>query len=384
MDLSEISKRKLTIAKELYLHGCSHSIKKSLVDATLSILDFDLCAETLIKAVLVDSNVELKRKGRGFKSFDELVADLKKSYPSIGYVPELESLHKLRNDVQHNSLIPSQSEVDRHLITTRVFFDEICSKVYDDEIRFDEISLALFIQSKVERDILVQMEKALQAGNYVDSVYYAKQAAIYHVRMLRSNMRVPRSLHSPFLLSNTEAIFGDLETFVKDTDERIEWLIDRVCLREYFDEVDDLLGLDRVKIPFFGIKRERASRDNAELTRTVVYDFITGTQSLVKKHDLAEIVIYDFFISEQTADTCTVKLSFTSPAEIAEATLVLTETGTKMPPIVALKITSPSGTYDLPIHDLRKDKSYNITVKVIDKTERRHEWTLPFKKHDFS
>lgn len=127
MQPSEISKLRLTIAKELYSHGSIHSLKRSPSDAILSILNFDYCVETLVKTVLLDTNIPLTRRRR-HKSFDELMEDLRDIYPDLGYTSEVLTLHKLRNDVQHHAVIPSQQEVGRHIITTRSFLTKYVLK----------------------------------------------------------------------------------------------------------------------------------------------------------------------------------------------------------------------------------------------------------------
>jgi hypothetical protein len=111
LNLSEPSGRRFTIAKELYLHGYSHSMRRSVSDSVVSILNFDFCAETIIKTVLLDCGVRIERQKGGYKTYDELISDLRLKFPNLGYIDEVVSLHKLRNDVQHQSNIPSEQEV---------------------------------------------------------------------------------------------------------------------------------------------------------------------------------------------------------------------------------------------------------------------------------
>ena len=220
MQLSDLSKRRLTIAKEMYLHGHAHASKKSPSDAILSILNFDYCIETILKTVLLDA------KGSFPKYFEELIKELTGQYANIGYTSEALSLHKLRNDVQHHGQIPSQHEVERHAITVRSFFDEVCLKAYDGRITFADISLALFVSSEIERIILGEMEKAHNEGRFSDSVLYAKKAVAYHVELLRQAMNVPHAWHSFSLrLDLGRAGLGPVGEFAEDTDRKIDWIV---------------------------------------------------------------------------------------------------------------------------------------------------------------
>ena len=197
LSLSVTSGRRFAIAKELYINGVFHSMRKSVSDSILAILNFDFSTETIVKAVLVDCGVGITRKNGSYKFYGELIVDFKNKYPKIKYIDEIESLHKIRNDVQHNTNIPSAQDVSRHKITVKLFFDEICKNVYNNSISYDDISLALFIKSENEKKIIKEMEKAYQKGDFSNCVYYCKQAAMYHVMLLRLNMNVPNEFFIP-------------------------------------------------------------------------------------------------------------------------------------------------------------------------------------------
>ena len=367
MNLSDASKRRLTIAKELYSHGYVHSMKKSSADAILSILNFDYCAETIVKAVLLDANVPLRKRGKP-KSFDELIEDLRELFPNMGYTSEALSLHKLRNDVQHHSLIPSQQEVGRHAITARSFFDEVCLKAYDRSITFSDISLALFITSEVEKTVLAEMEKALQEGRQSDAVFYSKKVVAYHVKLLRSNMKVPYSWHSPLL---TYDLSDELGRFIRDTDERLDWIIDRMCLQEYHDEVYGFLGL-----PHRSIERESADQDAAEKARNITYDFLTSTQAMIRKPDLKTPFVFDLLILDKRENECSVQIGLSSAAKIVEAKLTLKEQNVEKS---VQNISTQIGLQIAQVKDLEKGKTYRLFVRVEnDKEGVDHSW-LTFK-----
>ena len=189
----------LSIAKELYIQGNYHAQKKSLSDSMLAILNFDFAAETVLKAVILNSGGSISRQKGGFKTFDEILQDFGTLFPTI-YTGEVNNLHKLRNDVQHHANIPSEQEVARHKGTIELFFADVYLKAYNNSITYDSISLALFIDSENEKIILDKMEEEFAKANYPLAVYYAKKAALYHLLLLRSNMDVPTVSHfrNPF------------------------------------------------------------------------------------------------------------------------------------------------------------------------------------------
>lgn len=384
MKLSDLSSRRLTIAKELYLHGYFHSMKKSLSDVILSILNFDFCAETIIKAVLVDSKVKLSRRKGGYKTFDELISHIQSLFPNLKYLDEIVSLHKLRNDVQHQSLIPSEQEVSRHQTTLRLFFDEVCKNVYDGAISFGEISLSLFITSEIEKFILKEMEKTFQNSRFVDSVYYAKQAIIYHVMLLRSNMGIPHTdpfFHSPFTFSRLHDL-QDVGRFLEDTSKCLNWIIDRFCLREYCDDIYHLLDLGTTSTIFrFGyrtLKRKQATQNDAEQAKNLAYEFITATQHLIKEPDLESPFIFDFMIMEGTSkDEHIIQVGVLSLPKITEAKLEIMDFPTKEEIEAGVKqqkrsldIPTEIGLHKILIKDLVKGKRYSITASVKNEKER--------------
>lgn len=399
LNLSNTSKRRLTIAKQLYSHGYGHSMKKSPSDAILSILNFDYCVEIIMKAVLLDANLSLRKRSGQPKYFDDIMKDLRALCPDLGYTSEVLSLHKLRNDVQHHSLIPSYEEVRRHLITVRSFFDEVCLKAYDGVISFADISLALFIGSEIERMVLAEMERALKERKYPDSLFYTKQAVAYHIRLLRENMLVPRGWHSSFLhhdlsfsrfrtlhvdrelveeFRRFDEKFEKLGRFVEETDEKLDWILDRLCLREHYDEVSRFLGHipSRYWIGLYEMERTPADRHDAERARSFAYDFMIRTQDLISKPDLEAPFIFDLLILDKRENECTIQIGLSSASRIIEAKLVLKEQNVEKH---AQDISTEIGLQTARLKDLEGGKIYNLFVSAKNEKEETAHQTLSFK-----
>jgi hypothetical protein len=367
-------------------------MRRSVSDLLLSILNFDFCAETIVKTVLVDRGVRIERQRGSFKTFEELISDLNSSFPTLKYVDEVVSLHKLRNDVQHQGNIPSEQEVSRHKTTIRLFFDEVCQKVYDSAISYDGISLALFIESESEKIILGEMEKSYQNGSYNDSIYYGKQAAIYHVMLLRSNMGVPHphSFRNPFNFSDFRDL-SEIGRVLEETVERLNWTVDRLCLREHYDEINQLLG-GHITSPYFDwyrgdIQRVQALPDEAEQIRNLVYEFITSTQDLIKEHDLKSPFVFDSMVKKaEPSENYVVQVGFVSTSAIASAQIKIRKTPSKdeIEKKIGVKeeildIPKDLGLHIVPIQDLEKGGQYNVHCNVTDEKGESDHVNLTFK-----
>jgi hypothetical protein len=392
MNLSGPSGRRLSIAKELYLHGYFHSMRRSVSDVMLSIINFDFCAETVVKTVLLDYGVSIERQKGGFKTFDELISDLRHAFPSLKYIDEVYSLHKLRNDVQHHSNIPSEQEVSRHKTTIRLFFDEVCQKAYDNTILYDDISLALFVESENEKIILREMEKSYLDGSYDDCIFYGKQAAIYHIMLLRSNLGVPypHSFRNPFTFSD----FRDLREVGRALEEivgRLNWAVDKLCLREHYDEINQLLG-GHITSPYFhwyrgDIQRGQLSLDEAEKTRNLVYEFITSTQDLIKEQDLKSPFVFDLMVKKgELGEDYVIQVGFSSHPAIASAQITIRKIPSKDEienkidvKDEILDIPKDSGLHVVPVRDLERERQYTIFCTVTNEKGERDDINLTFK-----
>jgi hypothetical protein len=356
----------------MYLHGHAHTMKKSPSDAILSILNFDYCMETILKTVLLDA------KGSFPKYFEELIKEITGQYASIGYTSEALSLHKLRNDVQHHGQIPSQHEVDRHSITVRSFFDEVCLKAYDGKITFADISLALFVSSEVERIILDEMEKAHNKGRFSDSVYFAKAAVAYHGELLRHAMKVPHTWHSIYLRSNLKGRgLDDIGQFVEDTDNKIDWIVDRLTLREYYDDITDFIGSEfRYGLSFKTLERKMANQDDSEKARSITYDFIIGTQDMIREPDLKYPEIFDLSILEKHDDEAVIQIGLATVRKLAEAKLTLTEGDVEKS---VQSISTQTGLQIVNLKGLTKGAEYRLSVDLRTENDERNTEDLHFE-----
>jgi hypothetical protein len=324
--------RMLSIAKESYIKGQVNAYKKTFSDSILAILNFDFAAETIIKATLRDYKKPLANRNGHPLRFEDLEASFTSLFPNINF-EEVRSLHFLRNQVQHECATPSETEILRHNNTIRVFFDQVCKHAYDGSISYNDISLALFLKSANEKIIMEKMEEVLEQQDYASSVLYAKQAALYHVYLLRSSIEMPNN-SSYYPLdpnSSNRKIGAPLRTLII----RQNWIIDKMYLKEHYEKIISLLGAN---ISFKSaydlnkrILRTQSSKEDAEKYRTQIYDFIISTQDQIQKDnpDISRPYIFDFLIEKTSnQDNYRLRVGFASIQAITASKVSITE---KMP-----------------------------------------------------
>lgn len=291
---------RFAIAKEMYIHGAEEARKHSSVSRILAVLNFDYVAETLIKAVLLDKNVKLEKNAGDYKTFPNLINDLRMYYNNASVINEIIALHKARNDIQHNASIPSDQDINRHRLNIRLFFDDICKNIYQSKVTFDSISLAYLVDSKNEIIILTEMETALQKENFADSIMYAKESVQYHKRLMNTNLNAPsiwRQHNYRYILSglgsqsriglhSLPSLDSQAEQYFDELNNAIKWLLDRNIFPQHYEEVEQLLT------PFGS--HLTPDKENAEQARIIAYNIITGTQWRLKRFKDTKVpVIFD-------------------------------------------------------------------------------------------
>ena len=316
------SGRTLSIAKELFIQGMYHCQRKSTADFVLAILNFDFAAETLLKTVIIDNGGAISN-GREYRNFYQLTLEFNRLFPTIN-LQEVKNLHELRNNVQHNSSIPSQQDVIRHKDTIQKIFDDICAS---SKLNYQAISLALFVNSKNERYILERMEEAYASKKYVDAVYYGKRAAEYHLLLLRSYFKIPRMRYQSPNFKN-ERNLEQLANGIDEVIEIINFVVDKLRIGDQYESLNQLFN---GKIPSLSsyrnygsdVRRDpKSSQTDADNCRNVVYEFITSTQEAIGILDLTSPYIFDITVSKNQAhNDYDIQVGYVCIAPIKEATI---------------------------------------------------------------
>ena len=341
MALHETSLRRLALAKEIYMQSGIHVLKNASVDNISAILSLDQCVEMLVQSSLADKN----KKYKGFRP--ELIKQFETIFSSTNLVAEITALHELRNNVQHSAIIPSHDEVVRFYNSVKIFFSEVCEKIYENEITFDSISLSFLIIGHPTNFIIKEMERAYGEGRYVDAKYYAQKAVMTHIELIEANMGIvgfyerkrflatsfpPTTTSSSvypeedFLEDIVEAI-NDQDSFNSDTEHYLDELHDylknlessfsamshRITLETFLDDAQKLFGLSfhrfRTKHEYgvppspnlsgFSIIRstEKISKDQVDQARSLAYKIILGTQyKITTRKILRQFYVYDSYL----------------------------------------------------------------------------------------
>lgn len=169
-----ITHKKLVLVKQLYQQAVVQSASQhSIVSRIMSVIEFDLAIETVLKAVV--GSLEPSKVPSG--DFQGLVKQAEGLLSKEGYKPvpdkaNIQRVHSIRNDAQHKAKYPNESDVSDCRTYARDFLQEIIADVWG--LSFEEIKLADFVQYEKVKEFLVNAEMALGQGDYQQAV---KQAA---------------------------------------------------------------------------------------------------------------------------------------------------------------------------------------------------------------
>jgi len=160
----EILKRKLALAKSIFLHAQILSRVKDIRSRIMAILELDFVAEILLKCLAAKYNIDYRRK-----RFPEILKELKKKISKLPFTEELEVLHQKRNLVQHDASIPSIEDVLRFKNCLESFAVEIVREEF--KIEWKEITLSFLISNPELRKLVANAEILFYKGKYKECIY---------------------------------------------------------------------------------------------------------------------------------------------------------------------------------------------------------------------
>jgi len=252
--------RRLVLVKQMYFHAYSHSLDRTEPGRMFAIQAMDYCIETLLKTVVSKygspsdyhgaesayyypiASLRSQRytpKMDFYRLWDEVVGIYRDPKNKIAEdAPplhrEIDIIHSLRNDVQHNGVIPSYEEAQKSINYTESFVRSVVKSAFGKE--FDELMLADLIENTEIRDLMKEAEKALEENRFKDSVI-ASAKAFTKASMAEIRRRPYRSRLSPFIRSKVEDIgrrlelrdaFRELGSAFDDIREQIEYIEDQL------------------------------------------------------------------------------------------------------------------------------------------------------------
>lgn len=371
------SVHRLAVAKETYLQGVSRSACNTSADFIAAIVSFDFSAETLIKTVLLDNKVDL-RKVEG-RAFSQIVQGLEPFYQNATLLAEIEAMHKLCDEIQHSAAVPSSDDIARYVHSMKLFFIDICKQVYSDTVTFDSISLALLLDSKIEKIITEQMEISYADRNFVDCDYYARRAVAYHIILLEKNLGI-KDLTKRIVLHKSlldQKISLELFDYLNDLEGAMRSTINQLLLREYAADAIRLLGDDYSSFSalseqgaddkirnVIGIKRKPSvMQSEAEEAKTLAYKILLGSQDLLAPYkDLDNPYVFDCLIMERSRTSFTVFAGYASTKPVEKAIIEVREPGNDII-LRTEQLPKTNGVHFATINGLDKEK-YSITITV--------------------
>lgn len=254
--LEESIIRRLVLVKQMYFHAYLHSLDRTELGRMFAIQAMDYCIETLLKTILskygspsdyagspsayynlIDSlrGQRYTPKMDFYRLWDEVVGIFRESKNAISEDSpplrrEISLIHELRNDAQHQGVIPSADEVQKSMNYTESFVRLVFKSVFKKE--FDELTLADLIENAEIKDLLKEAEKAFTENRFPDSITASAKA---FRKALLSEIRRRPYIHRPsyFISWDVEDIgrrlgipdaFRDLGRHLRDFREWIEYL----------------------------------------------------------------------------------------------------------------------------------------------------------------
>ena len=168
---NEILKRKLALAKSIFLHAQALSRLKDTRSRIMAILELDFVAEILLKCLAAKYDIDYRRE-----KFPGILKQLKKKIPKLPFAEELEVLHQKRNLVQHDASIPSIEDVLRFKNCLESFAVKIVREEF--KIEWKEITLSFLISNPELRKLITNAENSFYEGKYEKCISMCEEVLI--------------------------------------------------------------------------------------------------------------------------------------------------------------------------------------------------------------
>ena len=232
--------RRLVLIKQIFLGAMALSRDTTDVSRILTVLQLDFSVETLLKTIASTlgpatqflgnpkgyaySVVQLQSqkyspKSDFYRLFDEVVAiyrdpskGISKESPPLR--TEMQHLHELRNDVQHQGTTPSPEDVLKTSAYAESFLRSVISDLFNKKL--EEIFLSDMVPHDKMRTLIRDAEQNLASGNYKESCI-ASAKAFRILILLEDTLEFQRSgyLNRPMKFETSE---------LENMDRRVERL----------------------------------------------------------------------------------------------------------------------------------------------------------------
>lgn len=169
-----ITRKKLILVKQLYQQAVVQSVAHhSYVGRIMSLIAFDLAAETVLKAIVAALEPS-KSVDNSFQSLiqqaDKLMVEA--GLPSVPDKANIQHVHSLRNDAQHKAKYPNETDVSDCRTYVRDLLQKIIADVWG--LSFENLSLADVVQDDEVKEYLLTAQDALENGEYTEALVHAE------------------------------------------------------------------------------------------------------------------------------------------------------------------------------------------------------------------
>lgn len=199
-NLPETTVRRLILVRQMYLHGAQHTTDPTEIGRVIAIQSIDYAIETFLKTIVSHfgppgdyhppkrgyynkisalQNQRYNPKMDFYRLWDEALAIFRDSSKGIdaSELPlrrEIDLLHSMRNDIQHNGIVPASGEVRKFSAYAESFLRDVSLDAFGCAI--DEVTLASLIENDDIRAFIREAETALESDRYKDSIVAATKA----------------------------------------------------------------------------------------------------------------------------------------------------------------------------------------------------------------
>jgi hypothetical protein len=228
--------KKMSLAKEMYVLGLSYNRNNTRTNRMLTILNFDFAVGTLVASACIQAGFDTRTNKGRIKDWPLLIETLRNFYSNSSIIAGITSLHDLRNSIQHGDTIPSDWDITKYGETVRLFFDEVCDKVFNQTIGYDSISLAAILKSPHETELMLLAEKYIVAGFYSLAIHLIWSSILYHYMLIRTNLFLPLLPRYEFY-SSTRFTGGNptqIDIDIMDLNINLDTAVNRLAMGEYY------------------------------------------------------------------------------------------------------------------------------------------------------
>jgi len=364
---------KLALAKEMFILGQVIGKKNTRVDRMLSILNFDFTVVTLIVVSCIDSEKNPKQRNGKAKNWDPLLDELKLFYTNQNLINDIDSLHDLRNSIQHGDVIPSEWDIGRFEKVTHEFFNDICDQVYQNQITLETVSMASMLKSPHEKILMECVEKYIAENNAPLAYQFLISAAVYHYMLIISNLKLP--FGKLYVQQNTVTDEGiTVEEGVDELFDRLQVTINRLVMGEHYLRLKEILEKSPIQIdletayhslskqePVPGMTIQEIQEDVS-----IMYNIITKTEHWITEKIIVDVpIIYGMHVLGITNQSAILNYGIISKLPIKKSELELYSDWKCKSLEKTIELAKENNFYSFSLDHLKPDTEYFCKLKIV-------------------